>query len=415
MYAQTFELSDALKAAIDRWKDARSDAHVLKIVFKAEVLVEAPAPQKADSSVPASSLSGVEATFQSLQPLVQEKEACILLVKLATLSNTPERVLVAWVPEGVSAKEKVMYATGRAILGRYLGTGTATGKQAVLEEFFCSTKSELSYEGYRSSRKGGSGRPASAQEAASADSRVDRKVERSEDASRPKHAVMPSIPITPKESLKDHLKNFKNGRENCLQISVDDKSSTVDANPSPYQGASILSANLESSKARYYLLRGRDRVVLILSCPDGASPTQKLFYAACKNRIVDIVREAGIHIWKSLDVRSPNDLKEDTLWDDGGPAAGTIAAASLIFNKPSPPGTIKSADPMNPSLGGLAVPSSGGAGAARHSSRISTIAQSGLGRAAAVLGGLGEGVQSTAKSKKNAAAIVAEASGEITF
>eukprot|EP01067_Filipodium_phascolosomae_P005412 Filipodium_phascolosomae@DN3494_c0_g1_i1.p1 len=63
---------------------------------------------------------------------------------------------------------------------------------------------------------------------------------------------------------------------------------------------------------KYYLMRHREKVVLLLSAVEPASGSSRAMYATTESAVVSLLTSVGIEIWKTVELRVASDLSEQT-------------------------------------------------------------------------------------------------------
>lgn len=121
-----------------------------------------------------------------------------------------------------------------------------------------------------------------------------------------------SFPLTPE--AEEDIKQLAAGQHNWVQLSLDDKFTTIGSKERKTINASELSQSVLVTEPQFYLYNRNGTVVLIYCCPDkGSTIKNRMVYSTCKASLADQIKNLGIEHVKKFDVRDASEVTDSAL------------------------------------------------------------------------------------------------------
>lgn len=284
----------------------------------------------------------VEADFKTMTRDASENESAFFLFRL---SGNRQWLLITYVPDGVSVKDKMTNAS-------YKGTlKTKLGFQFFTEEIHVVKLDELTYDNFKASSK--------AQDSRSEFEKMHEDILKQEEEERSErgkaspstggyHAV--TIPLA--QSAKDLLQSYIRGDVNLVELVISEDKSKVEGASSSTVSPADLSSKLTSKEPRFYVY-GYNRPggipkinFFIYFCPELSSPKYRMVYSTAKPTLAKEISNFGISLaQKKIEVREPSELTESSLKEEsrvsGINLTGRLQSGSHLDNAPELGGTTK--------------------------------------------------------------------------
>lgn len=278
--------------------------------------------------------SSLEEDFSAMVERGKEGQAAYFLFRLK--DGEESWLLITFVPEGVTVKDKMLYASAKGTLKDKLGHAH------FVEEHHATSKEELSYQHFK-----GSLQPADSR--SEAEKMHDLVLEQEEEVREEQqqklvandekrssgnlgsggyHSV--SIPLS--SSAKAELDRLKSGQINFLQLSINDAKTEVNA-PVAKAVSSMQEAEKEihTAEPRFYVYThtrgGSPSNVFVYCCPEKAPPKLRMVYSTAKLTVAGLITQHGVALApKKIEIRDPVDLGDEL--KDSNMSVKPSAAAS---------------------------------------------------------------------------------------
>lgn len=266
-------------------------------------------------------------------PLVKNDSPCYILYKIG-----PSWLLINWIPENASVRQKMLYASTKATLKKEFGSADIT------EEVHCTEINEVSYEGYLKYKQTFVNAP---NPLTSKEEEIEllKKTEIDTNiAVDTRTATCKGIDFPIDSKVDEALENYSLKRVTYIQfkINLDEERIELDKAGS----TSSLGKEISKDHARYHLYlfkHSHDGVpintnIFVYSIPSSSvcSIKERMLYSACKNNFIDhITQKFNLNIEKKIEVDESDDLSEEYLLNELYPPADLLARKQ--FAKPKGP------------------------------------------------------------------------------
>eukprot|EP00923_Selenidium_pygospionis_P028852 GHVN01051595.1.p1 GENE.GHVN01051595.1~~GHVN01051595.1.p1 ORF type:complete len:328 (-),score=28.58 GHVN01051595.1:1381-2364(-) len=248
----------------------------------------------------------IQEKLENAAEIVENSHCCFLACHIQGRSNTVRWGLFFWSPDSASFEEKALYALGRDPILRLLGN------PYFVEEIYCGSRDTFDATRVRTSISVAMRR----RKARTAPEKEEIFNEFVTKEFNLRQRPFPPLPFRKAVGFDEAVKEFSKENHDCLVLTLNDEESTLTAAKNRDQHPSAISGRLYQREPRYYLVRSAGKSILFLSCPDGSTKPQRLLYASSKSAVVALLEQSSVEIWKSVDVRIPNDLSEAAFDED---------------------------------------------------------------------------------------------------
>eukprot|EP01066_Platyproteum_vivax_P011633 Platyproteum_vivax@DN5278_c0_g1_i2.p1 len=126
--------------------------------------------------------------------------------------------------------------------------------------------------------------------------------------------LIPQVTIRATNQFNARLQNFASGIESCIEIAIvsGDEDLELSAWSSACSTPAQLVATADGREVKYYLMKHREHVVLILVLSEQFVPARRVLYATTELALCNYIYSAGIKLWKTVELKSLQDLTEQT-------------------------------------------------------------------------------------------------------
>jgi len=280
--------------------------------------------------------SKVDTDYDALSTIAAEegKEGGYFLFRKG--NDNKEWLIITYVPETVSVKSKMTFASAKSQLKAHLGVAFFS------EEVHTTSADELKYSVYS-----GNSKPV---ESRSSEEILREKINNDEEKERTErekqHAASPSgyhsLAIPFSEDARASIAKFKSGQVNFVILKIDsDKKEVVDIVESK-QVSSVaeVAKNFSTTEPRFYLYAfGTPTVnVFLYCCPEKSPVKMRLVYSTAKPKAAEeIEKNMGVVLApKKIEMRDPEDLTDAFLRDELKTTPKTVADVKASSPKPPP-------------------------------------------------------------------------------
>uniref|UniRef100_A0A1A9VG04 Twinfilin n=1 Tax=Glossina austeni TaxID=7395 RepID=A0A1A9VG04_GLOAU len=262
----------------------------------------------------------VERDFDKLvAPVIEDDIPCYILYRLDTkISVGYAWLMLSWVPDISSIRQKMVYASTKATLKTEFGTAY------IAEEIHATTKDEISWEGYQRHKNAfAAPAPLTTREEELVELRkTEINTEINTDS---KHQTLGGIacPLTP--ATEKAIEDLLNGTYDYLQFCIDLEAEEIQVSQAGAIAISDLPKQIPEEHARYHLYLFKhtydgdylESFVFIYSMPGyTCSVRERMMYSSCKAPFVEKLQAFGIEIVKKLEIDSGSELTTDFLQDE---------------------------------------------------------------------------------------------------
>jgi len=279
--------------------------------------------------------SNISSDFATLKSELLPKTPCYILFRLDSQSNNAYQwLLLAYVPDGSTVRERMLYASTRDTLKRQLGLSYFA------EDIHGSTPEEFTYEAYLDNQKKKilSDVPMTSSEL---QTRSERTAE--VDLGHTREYVH-SVKFPMSAAALDILKALPYGSVGLVQLKVDPTKETIElADSKKSVEIDDLPSLIPNSEPRFFLYtfshthesQKFDSLVFIYSCPEKSPVKLKMLYSTVKAVAIGTSESLGLTISKKVEITEANEITEDLLIELLHPPSED---KKQTFNKPSRPG-----------------------------------------------------------------------------
>ncbi|GAA5935926.1 twinfilin TWF1 [Sporobolomyces koalae] len=266
---------------------------------------------------------------QLTQPdIVEDKVPAYFVIRTsAPTAETPSFAFISYVPDHAQVRAKMLYASTRTTLIRFLGDSRFT------DSIFATSKEDLTYESYHAhTRHAAASAPLTAREQEMAEIKAAEAATADDSQSQQQHSgrsaifgektagegqVRGALPWS--DEAKEAARALQDGRE-LVQLEIELGTETVVlSDPQP----TTLSVPVD--KPCYLFYRHPAGVVLIYSCPPKSPIKSRLVYSSAVLVFYKHAAKeyAGIEVLKKLETDDPNEVTREWIDAELGPLATT--------------------------------------------------------------------------------------------
>jgi len=254
-----------------------------------------------------SSNGNLASDFAAVESLASENQASYFLVKL----RPKEWVLVTYVPDGVTVKDKMVYASAKGTLKDKFG------HSLIVEELHATSKDELSYDHFQGTQKPNDARSTFEierekmleEEDKEREELVDKMAKISPRSFGGYHSV--SIPLT--TEAKSALDRLKSGEINFVCLSVDEGQTSIISTDAKNVDNNKMASEMHTSEPRFYLYTQSGKsTVFIYSCPTKSPPKLRMVYSTAKPGVVNQLNQHGVQLAaKKIEITDSADIIDE--------------------------------------------------------------------------------------------------------
>jgi len=269
-----------------------------------------------------------------LKPELLPKTPCYLLFRLDSKNSLGfEWLLLAYVPDGSTVRERMLYASSRDTVKRQLGASYFR------DDIHGTTPEEFTYEAYLEfeKKKTSFDTPMTTTEL---QTRAEKTSEIAQGTTKEYvHSV--SFPISA-EAL-DKLRALNAGSLNFVQLKVDPNKETIELGDAKKTDISGVQKSIPDNEPRFTLFKYNhshegenfDSVVFVYSCTNNSPVKLKMLYSTVKAVANSSCEGVGLKIDKRLEVSEGSEFTEALLIETLHPPTDNKKQG---FSKPSRPG-----------------------------------------------------------------------------
>lgn len=245
-------------------------------------------------------------------------EPCYILYRFdVEISNEFEWLLISWVPEEASIRNKMLYASTKATLKSEFGSAKIKG------EFHATSMDELSLKGYNR-HKANDRAPApltmreeEIQEMRKSEFKNDYGVES-------RQQTLTGLECNVDDETLNAIQGLSKGRHNYVQFKIDLKKEQIILDHVANIDLLKLPSQIPTDQARYHLYLFKhthegdyiESYVFIYSMPGYAcSVKERMLYSCCKALFVKTIEDFGLEISKKIEIDNGSELTEEFLYD----------------------------------------------------------------------------------------------------
>lgn len=236
-------------------------------------------------------------------PLTEDNVPCYILYRLdAKTSLGYAWLLLSWVPDEASIRQKMVYASTKATLKQEFGSAHIT------EEIHATTRDESTFEGYQKHKKAfAAPAPLTTREEEIAELR---KTEvNTEINTDTRHQTLGGISCPISEATKQAIMDLLKGSYDYLQFRIDLEAEQIHVSHAAVVALTELPKQIPDDHARYHLYLFKhthegdylESFVFIYSMPGyTCSVRERMMYSSCKLPFLETLNALGVDVAKKV-------------------------------------------------------------------------------------------------------------------
>jgi len=244
-----------------------------------------------------------------------------------------EWVLIAFVPDGSSVRERMLYASSRDNLRKQLGYNYFG------EDLYGSQPDEMTYTAFEEFRK----RKIVDNSILTASEIQYRREATAEIAVGTSTEYVHSVKFPMSTSAVAQLRGLTSGSVNFVQLLVDPVKETIELGTSKSTDLNGLRSAIPNNEPRFSLFRwdhshegtNHKSIVFVYSCTNDSPIKLKMLYSTVKAVAIGTSEEQGLKIDKKLEISEPSEITEEALLELLHPPSED---KKQTFVRPSRPG-----------------------------------------------------------------------------
>jgi len=271
--------------------------------------------------------------FGLVPPVLEPKVPAFILYRTDTQGTVGfEFLLLSYVPDTCKATEKMLYSSSKGTLRTQLGSSN------FVDTIHGTIPDDFSLKGYNAHLTH------QTSDAPLTETEMMKKEQRSQHSdfnmgTQYVHGV--SFPVT--DAALDKLQKLKNGAITYVQLKIDEKAEKIDLATSSNIGLGDIGSVFPPNEARFHFFAYKHEyegqsltsVLFVYSCSNGTPVKQRMLYSTTKSAATEAAAGLGIDIARKYEVNTPEELAEQTIFDDIHPPK---VEEKKAFAKPSKPG-----------------------------------------------------------------------------
>lgn len=254
-----------------------------------------------------------------IAPMIEEQTPCYILYRLDSKTSLGYAwLLLSWVPDGASIRQKMVYASTKATLK------TEFGSAHITEELHATSREETTLEGYQRHKQAyAAPAPLTTREEELAELR---KTEvNTEIHTNTRHQTLGGIACPLTDATVAAVKDLLRGNYDYLQFRIDLEEEKIHVTHAAVVALNDLGKQIPEDHARYHLYLFKhtyegdyqESFVFIYSMPGYAcSVRERMLYSSCKAPFLENLQALGVDVAKKLEIDSGAELTEDFLLEE---------------------------------------------------------------------------------------------------
>ena len=245
-------------------------------------------------------------------------------------------MLISWIPEIASIRQKMIYASTKSTLKLEFGGSN------LKEEYHATAVEEIMFDGYQKNKVSMSApTPLTAREEEINElRRSEIKADVSVDT---RHQTLSGINCPVSEAALQAINDLKRGSYNYLQFHIELDKEEIHITKADNIDVQKLSSQVPNDHARFHIFLFKhsyegdylENFVFIYSMPGyNCSVKERMMYSSSKAPFLDAIASLGLEITKRLEIDDASELSEENLIDEIHPKK---MLHKQHFAKPAPP------------------------------------------------------------------------------
>jgi len=283
--------------------------------------------------------SNWEEDYHAFVPrLIDLKQPSFLMFRLDSKNSLGyEWLLIAWIPEDATVREKMIYASTKATLKSQFGSGQ------IKEEMLATQYEDTTLKGYRSHKRNVAA-PAPLTQAEEELAFVKKTETTAHISIDSKHQTLSGVAFPVTDAALKAIYAFQQKQYNYIQLSIDLTNEIVNLELSETTSVHQIGSKVPEDHGRYHLFRFDhshegdylESIVFIYSMPGySCSIRERMLYSSAKGPITDLIQtNLQIPIEKKIEIDTGKDFNEEYLMDELHPKKNLFQPK---FQKPKGP------------------------------------------------------------------------------
>lgn len=254
-----------------------------------------------------------------IAPLIEENTPCYILYRLDEKTSLGHAwLLLSYVPETATIRQKMLYASTKATLKLEFGSSH------IKEELHATTKDETTLQGYYRNKKNfAAPAPLTSREE---ELNEIKKTEVNTDISTDtRHQTLGGINFPLTEAASNAIKDATHGLHDYLQFKIDLQNEIIELVKAKKLALSDLQKEIPKDQARYHIFSFKhthegdylESFVFIYSMPGySCSVKERMMYSSCKQPFLKVIEDYGMEIAKRLEIDDGDELTEEFLMEE---------------------------------------------------------------------------------------------------
>lgn len=270
-------------------------------------------------------------------PLIEENVPCYILYRLDSKTSLGYAwLLLSWVPDTATIRQKMVYASTKATLKNEFGSAHIT------EEIHATSIEETTFEGYvRHKQDFAAPAPLTTREEELVELR---KTEINTDINTDtRHQTLGGVACPLTDATMIAIKDLLHGSYDYLQFRIDLEEERIHVSKAAVVSLIDLPRQIPTENARYHLYLFKhthegdyqEAFIFIYSMPGyTCSVRERMMYSSCKAPFLDNLNTLGVTVVKKLEIDNGAELTEEFLLEELHPRK---LASRPAFAKPKGP------------------------------------------------------------------------------
>lgn len=273
-----------------------------------------------------------------IQPELELDVPCYIIYRMdcKTAEGAFAWMLISWIPEISTIRQKMIYASTKSTLKLEFGSSY------LKEEYHATTPDEITFAGYQKNKLSMSA-PTPLTQREEEMNELRRSEVKTDVGIETRHQTLGGINCPINDAAVRAIEDLKKGAYNYLQFNVDLEKEEIHITKADNIDVHKLSAQVPTDHARFHIYLFKhsydgdynESLVFIYSMPGyNCSVRERMMYSSSKAPFLDTLQSLGIDITKKLEVDDAAELSEDNLIDELHPKK---MLHKQQFAKPAPP------------------------------------------------------------------------------
>lgn len=273
-----------------------------------------------------------------IQPEIEQDVPCYLLYRLdiKTAEGAFAWMLISWIPDIASIRQKMIYASTKSILKMEFGGSY------LKEEYHATSPEEISFVGYQKNKLSMAA-PTPLTQREEEINELRRSEVKTDVGVDTRHQTLSGINCPISDAAAQAIRDLMRGSYNYLQFNIDLDKEEIHITKADNITVDKLKLQVPSDHARFhiYLFKHsydgdwQESFVFVYSMPGyNCSVKERMMYSSSKAPFLDTIQKLGLEITKKLEIDDASELAEENLIEEIHPKK---MLHKTQFAKPAPP------------------------------------------------------------------------------